>query len=149
MPFVDLSRYEGKWYEIARYPTFFQRQCAGDVTAEYSSEADGSIRVVNRCRTTDGRFDEAIGTATVVPGSGNARLRVSFGVPFIRGDYWIIALDDDYQWALVGHPSRKYLWILSRAPEMPEDTFEQIVNRAVLLGYDRERIERTSQSGAD
>lgn len=88
-------------------------------------------------------MDEAIARAKPVAGSGNAKLRVNFGVPFATGDYWILALDQDYQWSLVGHPSRKYLWILSRSPTMSDALYAKIVARAVELGYDPAKIERT------
>ncbi len=111
---VDLARYAGKWYEVAAFPMFFQRQCVGDTTAEYGLRPDGDISVRNRCRTESG-FDEATARAWAVEGSGNARLKVQFFWPF-RADYWVIGLDDGYRWAVVGNPERKYLWILSRTP---------------------------------
>lgn len=141
---VDLARYQGRWHEIARLPNFFQRHCAGEVTADYTEQPDGSIRVVNRCVRADGKPEQVVGKAKPVAGSGNAKLRVNFGIPFATGDYWILALDDrDYQWSLVGHPSRKYLWILSRTPTMDDALYARIVARAVALGYDASQIERT------
>lgn len=142
VPEVDLARYSGTWHEIAKYPNFFQRRCASDTKAIYEPMADGRIRVVNSCRNANGREQRVSGTATVVPDSGNARLRVSFWGPF-AGDYWIIGLDPDYRWALVGHPSRKFLWILSRTPEMDDTTYRRIVKLATDLGYDPSRIERS------
>ena len=141
---VDLKRYSGKWHEIARYPNFFQRNCAGQVTAEYRPNPDGSIAVVNQCTRKNGSIDKVVGRATVVPNSGNARLKVSFGGPF-AGDYDIIGLDPNYQWALVGHPSRKYLWILARRPAISEKLYAQIVQSAVEQGYDAGRIVKTPQ----
>lgn len=142
VPHVDLTRYAGRWYEIARYPNQFQRKCAGDVVADYTPQADGSIRVVNSCRTASGARETAVGHATVVPGTGNARLKVRFFGPF-AGDYYIIGLADDYSWALVGHPSRQYLWILSRRPVMSPSRYRQIVDLAIAQGYDPARIQRT------
>lgn len=142
---VDLSRYAGRWYEIASYPAWFQRRCAGGTTADYTPQADGSIRVVNRCRERSGRTVETVGRATVVPGSANAKLRVSFGVPFVTGDYWIIGLDRNYRWAFVGHPSRQYLWILARDPQLPPATLRQIKELAAALGYDPARLRFTPQ----
>lgn len=139
---VDLQRYSGRWYEIARYPNSFQRKCAGNVTAQYTPQADGSIQVVNSCRTKDGGRETATGRATVVPGTGNARLKVRFFGPF-TGDYYVIGLADDYSWALVGHPSREYLWILSRRPFMSPPRYQKIVDLAVAQGYDAARIQRT------
>lgn len=143
---VDLSRYAGRWFEIAKYPNFFQRACVSDTMAEYSPLPDGSIRVVNSCRKKDGTLQRVTGTAEVVPGSGNARLKVGFGGPF-KGDYWILDFDrKDYSWALVGHPSRQFLWILARTPEIPQATYDKIVASAVRQGYDAGRIERTRHS---
>lgn len=113
---VDLARYAGKWFEIASFPMFFQRQCVGDTSASYALGADGRVEVSNRCRTENG-FDEAKGVATVVEGWGNSRLKVSFFWPF-KSDYWVMGLDNDYRWAVVGNPNRKYLWVLSRTPQL-------------------------------
>jgi len=146
VPEVDIERYSGRWYEIARYPHGFQRQCAGNVTADYEPQQDGTIRVINRCTTRDGATDETTGTATVVPGSRNTKLKVNFGVPFITGDYWIIGLAPDYSWAIVGHPSRKYLWILAREPKISDELYERIISEVVAKGYDPSRLERTPQN---
>ena len=147
VPSVDLKRYEGRWFEIAKYPNWFQRACASDTTAQYTGLPDGTIQVVNRCKQTDGKFREAKAVATVVPGSGNAKLEVRFGKSPISGDYWIIGLDEkNYSWALVGHPWRQFLWILARQPHMDNATFERIVALAESQGYSRDRIERTIQN---
>ncbi len=142
---VDLKRYVGKWYEIAHFPMFFQRNCAGDTTAQYAAQDDGSITVNNSCRDKDGGLDTAEGHATVVPDSGNAKLEVSFFRPF-KGDYWIIGLDADYQWAVVGSPSRKYLWILSRTPKMTAANRELALESARKQGYTFEKLKNTPQS---
>ena len=139
---VDLKRYLGTWHEIARIPNWFQRSCDRGVTAQYSVNPDGSIRVENSCLRADGKRITAIGRATVVPDSGNARLRVSFFEPF-KGDYWILALDPNYQWVLVGNPARNYLWILARTPTLPEPVYAKIVARAVAAGYDPSRLVRS------
>jgi len=141
---VDLARYLGKWYEIAAFPMFFQRQCVGDTTAEYSFRDDGDIRVVNRCRTADG-FDEAVGRAWAVEGIGNGQLKVSFFWPF-RSDYWIVGLDEDYRWAVVGNPERKYLWILSRTPALPKDQLDRALGAARSQGYDLGPLRYTPQT---
>jgi apolipoprotein D and lipocalin family protein len=144
VPSVDLARYSGKWYEIAKYPNFFQRGCVGQATAEYSANPDGSIRVVNRCAGKDGRTVGVEGRATVVPGSGNAKLRVNFGGPF-GGAYWVIGLDEtDYTWAVVGHPSRKFLWILARTPELPDATYRRILELVTASGYDVARLRKSA-----
>jgi apolipoprotein D and lipocalin family protein len=143
---VDLGRYAGKWYEIASFPMFFQRRCVGDTTAQYALRPDGDISVVNRCRTEDG-FDEAVGRAWVVDGSGNARLKVSFFWPF-RADYWILGLDDDYRWALVGNPNRRYLWVLSRTPRLPQDQLDRALQAAAQQGFDLEALKYTPHGDA-
>ena len=145
VPEVDLARYVGKWYEIASYPAFFQRGCSGS-TAEYALRPDGRIAVTNRC-WKEGRLETARGVASVVRGSGNARLKVRIGPVPIAGDYYVIALDRErYRWAVVGHPSRNYLWILSREPRMDPAQYDRIVADVERLGYDRNRIQRTDQS---
>jgi len=143
---VELDRYVGKWYEIANYPMFFQRKCVGDTTAQYAALPDGKISVVNRCRTEKGEFDEAQGEATVVKDSGNAKLEVSFFKPF-SGDYWIIGLDPQYRWAVVGAPNRKYLWILSRTPTLPADQLKLALDAARAQGYTLEDLRYTPQEG--
>jgi apolipoprotein D and lipocalin family protein len=113
VPFVDLTRYSGKWHEIARFPNRFQRNCIGETTAIYTLQDDGTIAVLNQCRKRNGSFTSARGRARVAGGKGpNSKLKVTFFWPF-RGDYWIIDLDPDYQWAVVGEPRRRYLWILA------------------------------------
>lgn len=140
---VDLSRYVGRWYEIAHFPMFFQRKCVGDTTAEYSLQSSGTIKVVNRCRTAEG-FDTAEGKATVVAGSHNARLKVSFFWPF-SADYWIIGLDPEYRWAVVGNPNRKYLWVLSRQTRLPPGLLSAALDSARRQGYDLAQLEYTPQ----
>lgn len=145
VPALDLQRYAGRWYEIAAFPMFFQRNCVGDTTADYALTPEGAVAVTNRCRTADG-FDEARGKATVVEGSGNARLKVSFFWPF-RSDYWVIGLDPDYRWAAVGNPNRKYLWILSRTPALAPELLEAALKAAAGQGYDLGQLRYTKQGG--
>ncbi len=142
---VDLQRYLGTWYEISSYPQSFQQGCTA-TTATYESRADGEIDVVNRCRKDSLHGPEKIakGRARIVDRTTNAKLEVSFFRPF-WGDYWIIALGDDYDYAVIGHPSRDYLWILSRTPTMDEQRYASIVQRLSLLGYDPRRLNRTLQ----
>ena len=149
VPSVDLERYLGTWYEIASYPAWFQKGCTA-VTAEYSQRDDGLIRVVNSCNqgSLDGKLKQSTARAKVVEGSGNAKLKVSFFRPF-WGDYWIIDLDPGYRWAVVGVPSRKFLWILSRSRSMDEALFQDIVGRLQAKGYDPARLVRTLQPTAE
>jgi len=141
---VDLDRYMGKWYAVASLPAWFQKECHC-VTADYSLEED-HVKVVNACRkgSSKGTLKVSTAKAFVVPNTGNSQLKVQFFWPF-KGDYWIIALDEDYRWALVGHPCKKYLWILSRTPKMDERTYEMLVGTAKLKGYNVENLERIPQ----
>ena len=132
---VDLERYQGRWFEVARLPFRFEAKCVADVTATYTLRADGRIDVVNECRKADGRITRAEGWAKVVAGDGsNARLKVTFFPPFF-GDYWILALDEGYRWAMVGTPNRKDLWVLSRTAVMDEGVLEGLLRRARELGF--------------
>ena len=144
VPSVDLGRYTGKWYEIARYPNRFQKQCTGNVTANYRQLPEGKIEVVNECRKSDGKLDVAKGKAKVSDNQSNAKLRVTFFWPFY-GDYWIIGLDPNYQWAVVGEPSRKYLWILARTPELSAADNEAAMAVVRSSGYDPNKLVRTPQ----
>ena len=145
---VDLDRYLGTWYEIASYPAWFQRNCTA-VTAQYSVRDDGLIRVVNSCNkgSLDGKLKQANGRAKVVDKNTNAKLKVSFFGPF-WGDYWIIDLDPGYQWAVVGEPKRKYLWILSRTRSMDDQLYEQIRAGLTDKGYDPDGLQLTLQPDA-
>jgi apolipoprotein D and lipocalin family protein len=140
---VDLKRYLGKWFEVASYPAWFQKGCFGS-TAEYTPLPDGKIQVVNSCRkgSADGELKQSKGKAEVVDTKTNAKLKVWFFWPF-KGNYWIIDLDPDYQWAVVGEPKRKYLWILSRTPTMDEAVYRSILSRLPQKGYDPARLQRT------
>lgn len=141
---VDLNRYMGQWHEIARLPNRFQRACAGDTTATYTLRPDGKITILNRCRTPEGRTKTAKGTAKLASREGpNTKLRVTFFWPFY-GNYWIIDLDPGYRWAVVGEPDRKYLWILSREPNMEEGLYQQILSRIAAHGYQPEKLIRSS-----
>ncbi len=144
VPSVDLARYSGKWFEIASFPMFFQRNCVADTTAEYATATDGSVSVHNRCRTDSG-FDDATGRATVVEGFGNSRLKVSFFWPF-KADYWVLGLDPEYRWAVVGNPNRKYLWVLSRTPQLPPTLMEVALASAAAQGFDMTQLRTTVQT---
>lgn len=143
---VDLSKYVGTWYEIAAYPIRAELDCTG-VTATYTMREDGEIDVLNRCRqfTLDGPESVAQGRARVTDPSTNAKLEVSFFRPF-WGDYWVVDLAPDYSYAVVGHPSRDYLWILSRTPELPEDVYSGILGRLKDQGYTLDRLKKMAQA---
>jgi len=145
---VDLQRYLGTWYEISSFPQSFQKGCTA-TTATYAIRPDGQIDVVNRCRkdSLDGPEKVAKGRARIVDRGSNAKLEVSFFRPF-WGDYWIVALGDDYDYAVVGHPSRDYLWILSRTPTLDEQRYQAILGKLTSSGYETGRLNRTLQPGA-
>lgn len=134
---VELDRYMGKWYEIARYENRFEKGCEA-VTAEYAKRDDGLIRVLNTCHkgAISGAQDSAEGKARIVEGSNGAKLEVSFFGPFYLGDYWVLDRADDYSWSIVGEPSGKYLWLLARKPVLAEAEREKLVTRIKGLGYD-------------
>jgi len=144
---VDLNRYIGKWYEVARYPNRFQRSCDHDVTAEYSIRKDGKIRVLNSCTIVAGKQKQVEGTAVIVDKETNAKLKVTFFWPFY-GKYWIIDLGQDYEFAVVGEPSRGYLWILSRSPDLPDAAYQKILSRLNEQGYQPSKLVKTRQTGA-
>ena len=143
VPHVDLGRYVGTWYEVANFPQSFQRGCTA-TTATYTLRSDGEIDVVNRCRKGSVQGPEKIarGRARVVDRSSNAKLEVSFFRPF-WGDYWILDLGQNYEYAVVGHPSRDYLWILSRTPSLDPGVYDGIVARLAAQGYETSRLVRT------
>lgn len=145
VPRVELERYLGTWYDIASFPQRFQRGCTA-TTATYSKRPDGQIDVLNRCRrgSLDGKETSASGRARVVDRATNAKLEVSFFRPF-WGAYWIIDLGRDYEYAVVGHPSRDYLWILSRRPTLAAAICDGILSRLRAQGYEVDRLERTPQ----
>ena len=144
VPAVDLSRYVGQWYEIARLPNRFQKKCADSVTATYSLRTDGKVEVVNRCRKSSGDYTTATGKAKVVDKTTNAKLKVTFFWPFY-GDYWILNLDDNYEYAVVGAPNRKYLWILSRSRQMDESLYQTLLAKAAAQGFKTEQMIKTLQ----
>jgi apolipoprotein D and lipocalin family protein len=151
--FVDLNRYAGDWFEIARFPNRFQRQCVGDVRAVYARRPDARLDVVNRCRVAEGET-EARGVARIVDERSFAKLKVRFApawlswLPMVWGDYWIIGLAPDYSWAVVGDPGRDYLWILARAPHLDDDSMAAARSVARDNGFDVERLIATSQAAA-
>jgi apolipoprotein D and lipocalin family protein len=145
VPYVDLKKYAGKWYEIASFPQRFQKDC-NCTTAKYTLTDEGYVIVENRCNkdSVNGKQSSIKGKAFVDKNSGNAKLKVQFFWPF-KGKYWIIDLAEDYSYAVVGHPNRKYLWILSRTATMNENTYQQIISRIKEKGFDISKIKLTKQ----
>ena len=145
--YVEVSKYMGTWYEIARYQNQFQKQC-GATKVNYQLNGR-KVKVTNKCVTKNGSVDTAYGTANVVDTKTNAKLNVSF-VPLLQefgwfgGAYWIMALDADYQYALIGHPTRQYLWVISRTPTLDANTFSYLEKIAENNGYDLSRLKATA-----
>jgi apolipoprotein D and lipocalin family protein len=148
---VDLARYAGTWFEVARFPNSFQ-DAPGQVciatTATYTPRPDGTVGVVNRCQDAAGTPNIATGRAYAVDSTGNAKLRVSFFWPFY-GDYWVIGLDPEYRWAVVGAPGRNYLWVLSRTPAMTAADYAAATSVAAREGFDTTRLRRTPQPSSN
>lgn len=152
VPSVDIVRYCGMWYEIARLPNRFQKDCVSDVTATYTLLDDGTVRVVNRCRKANGETSEAEGKARrKSEAEPSSKLEVRFApaflsiFPFVWGNYWIIDLAPDYSYAVIGEPSREYLWILSRTPALSSEVYGAILERIRGQGYDPSALVMTQQ----
>jgi len=149
---LSVPRYMGTWYEIAKFPNKFQKDCVGDTTASYQLNEDGRVQVVNRCRTADGKIDIAEGVARQLGGATSPKLKVRFApavlsfIPMVWGDYWVIDLDKQYQLSAVSEPKREYLWILSRTPQVPPADYDALLARLAAQGLDVSRLERTPQA---
>jgi apolipoprotein D and lipocalin family protein len=144
---VDVPRYMGTWYEIAKYPNWFQKKCVSSTSATYSLQADGQVQVLNRCKTANGEWSEALGQARQLGHANSPRLQVRFApawlsfLPMVWGNYWIIDLDPQYQWVVVSEPNREYLWILSRTPELPAAAYQSLQDKLAANGFDLQRIQ--------
>ena len=152
VPSVDLNKYAGQWYEIAKYPNKFQDQCVGNIIATYRPQGAGKIEVLNRCLKKDGTVDDAKGAAKLnQDDKSNAKLKVRFAPGFISwlpqvwADYWVIDLADDYSYSVVGTPDRKYFWILSRKPSIDDGTYQSILRRAEQQGFVPAKVVKTPQ----
>lgn len=149
---VDLKQYSGKWFEIARYPNKFQKQCVGNTTATYTVKNNDKVEVLNQCVKKDGTVDDAKGEAKIVDKKSNAKLEVRFApkvlsfIPAVWGDYWIIDLDENYKYAAIGDPKREYFWILSREAEMNDATYQNILRRAEAKGFNPAKVVKTPQN---
>lgn len=148
---LDVPRYMGRWYEIAKYPNRFQRKCVADTSAEYKLEPDGRVQVINRCRMENGEWNEAVGMARQVGDASSPKLEVRFApawlsfIPAVWGDYWVIDLDPAYQLVAVSEPGREYLWVLSRSPAVGHDAMAALMERLRRLGFDTNRLEISVQ----
>ncbi len=149
---VDFARYTGRWYEIARLPNTFQKNCAGEVMADYALLEGKQLSVINQCRLNNGQLSKAEGRARLASEGGpTSKLKVRFApawlswLPAVWGDYWVIDLEPDYGYAVVGTPDRKYLWVLSRSPQMEAETYSQIMRGAAGKGFDVSKLLTTKQ----
>ena len=148
--YVDLQKYIGTWYEIAKLPNRFQRQCAGYTTATYELRSNGDIKVTNQCTKHNGRVTRSTGRAWITDFNTNAKLKVSF-VPIFKnlrmfgGKYWILDLDEKYQYVMVGNPNRKYLWILARSRTLDKTIYKKLLNKAQSMGFDVNFMVKTVQ----
>jgi apolipoprotein D and lipocalin family protein len=146
VPRVDWNRYQGKWFEIARFPNRFEKECVSDVTADYSLKPGTVVEVLNTCRKANGDLKKSVGVSKSLDKDPTTpRLRLSFLWPFY-GDYWILELDSDNSWALVGEPDREYLWILSRKPTLDESIYRKLVASAKAKGFDASKLVPTKQN---
>lgn len=149
---LDVKRYAGKWYEIARYLNKFQKKCVGNTTATYATKADGTIAVVNQCLLKDGAVGKAEGEAKIADTVSNAKFEISFAPRFKSflssgwDDYWVVDLDENYQYAAVSDPKRENLWILSRTPEMRDAVYQNILRRLENVGFNPGRLTKTPQN---
>lgn len=150
---LDVGRYLGTWYEIAKYPNRFQRQCVADTSALYRLRDDGQLDVINRCRQANGEVAEAVGRARQDGPADSPKLEVRFApawlswLPMVWGNYWVIDLDADYQLVAVSEPSREYLWVLSRTPTVEGGAYQALLGRLQAKGFDLSKLERTTQTG--
>ena len=151
---VDLERYMGRWHELARFPNSFQSKCTGPATADYALQPGGRVQVINRCPQAGGKVDEAVGEARRVGVAGSPKLEVRFApawlswLPMVWGNYWVIDLDPAYQLAVVSEPTREYLWVLSRQPQIDAATWAALTLRLQEKGFDLSRLQRAAPAAA-
>ena len=148
---LDVPRYMGTWYEIAKFPAWFQKKCVSDTRAEYTLQPDGRVQVINRCRQDSGEMKEALGSGRQIGGAASSKLEVRFApawlafLPAVWGNYWVIDLDPAYQLAAVSEPKREYLWILSRSAKVDPAAYDALLARLSRQGFDLQRLEKTLQ----
>ena len=153
IPALDVPRYMGTWYEIAKFPNWFQRKCVANTKAEYSIRPDGNLKVLNSCKTASGEVADAEGVAKQIGAKDSPKLLVRFApawlsfLPMVWGDYWVIDLDSGYQVAAVSDPKREYLWVLSRKPQLNQKAYEELLQRLQEQQFDVRKLELTTQTG--
>jgi len=151
---LDVPRYMGTWYEVAKYPNWFQKRCIANTSATYATQPNGMVQVLNRCQKEDGSMSEALGAAKQIGDATSPKLEVRFApawlsfLPFVWGNYWVIDLDPQYQLAAVSEPSRKYLWILSRTQTVEPKAYEALLQRLKQQGFNLDAIEISKQTTA-
>lgn len=151
---LDVPRYLGTWYEIAKFPNWFQKKCVSNTQAVYSLRPDGNLKVLNSCKMADGEVSQAEGTARQIGPKDSPKLEVRFApawlgfLPMVWGDYWVIDLDPQYQVAAVSDPKREYLWVLSRTPELDKKTYDELLARLQSQRFDTHKLELTTQTAA-
>ena len=150
---LDVPRYMGRWYEIAKFPNWFQRKCVADTSANYQLLADGSVEVLNQCRQKNGEMQQALGAARQIGPATSPKLQVRFApawlsvLPFVWGNYWVIDLDERYELVAISEPKREYLWVLSRSPQVEPARYQALLSRLKALGLDTDKLEVTVQRG--
>lgn len=148
---LDVPRYLGTWYEIAKFPNWFQKKCVSNTKAVYSLRADGNLKVLNSCKTSNGEVSDAEGTARQIGAQDSPKLEVRFApdwlsfLPLVWGDYWVIDLDPQYQVAAVSDPKREYLWVLSRTPQLDPKIYDALLQRLQQQQFDTRKLELTVQ----
>jgi apolipoprotein D and lipocalin family protein len=149
---LDVPRYMGTWYEIAKFPNRFQAKCAANTRAQYLAQTDGSVQVLNSCTTAEGNATKALGRAQQIGAANSPKLKVRFApewlswLPLVWGDYWVIDLDADYQLAAVSDAKREYLWVLSRTPQLSPQAYEALLERLKAQHFDVQKLDRTPQA---
>ena len=150
---LDVPRYMGRWYEIAKFPNWFQRKCVADTSANYQLLADGSVEVLNQCRQKNGEMQQALGAARQIGPATSPKLQVRFApawlsvLPFVWGNYWVIDLDERYELVAISEPKREYLWVLSRSPQVEPARYQALLGRLKALGLGTDKLEVTVQRG--
>lgn len=148
---LDVPRYLGTWYEVAKFPNWFQKKCVSNTKAVYTAKPDGNLRVLNSCKTATGETSEAEGLARQIGAKDSPKLEVRFApewlsfLPLVWGDYWVIDLDPQYQVAAVSDPRREYLWVLSRTPQLDPKVYADLLQRLMQQQFDIQKLELTSQ----
>jgi apolipoprotein D and lipocalin family protein len=149
---LDVPRYMGTWYEIAKYPNKFQKKCVAETLAQYSLQPEGTVKVTNRCKKADGSIDEAIGEARQIGIATSPKLQVRFApvwlarIPLVWGNYWVIDLDPAYRLVAVSEPKREFLWVLSRTPTVSAQAYDALLARLKAQGFELDGLERTQQT---